>query len=46
MGVVGLEVGGGVLGLRLVVICGGGSRSRDMLRAGDLAWGGLDECVL
>ena len=42
----GFEVGGGALEVRLVVIPRGGSRSRDMLRAGDLAWGGLDECVL
>ena len=45
-GVVGFEVGGGALGGRLVVIPRGGSRSRDMLRAGDWAYGGLDECVL
>ena len=42
----GFEVGGGALEVRLVVIPRGGSRSRDMLRAGDWAWGGLDECVL
>ena len=45
-GVVGLGVGGGALEGLLLVIRGGGSRSRDILRAGDWAWGGLDECAL
>ena len=36
----------GVLEVRLVVIPSGGARSRDILRAGDWAWGGLDECAL
>ena len=45
-GVVGLGVGGGALEGLLSVIRGGGSRSRDILRAGDWAWGGLDECAL
>ena len=46
VGVVGLEVGGGMLEVRGVVIPRGELRSREILMAGDWAWGGLGVSAL